>query len=294
MSQATIDPTVTSEWLFRAEGQIFGPVPESKLVELLLEGRLDATSEVAPEGGAWRRLGEVPRFVVHVKKAEARARVEAEVTGARRLKRRRTALQGALAACAVAAVVALVGAGAWWLAVHRPWEKRSALLESFGDGIAIGEVSVGSGRAAADDELELPQATSGAPAAARPERRRTPAEARPGAAPRPRTSGDAEGGDLLAAAQYDPRRIQAVVSRRQGSLAPCLRDEAQRSPEFRGAIPVEFAVGNDGRVSALWIDEPRFKSGPLRDCLLARLKEWEFDRFPGQRPVVSLSFRIGD
>jgi hypothetical protein len=89
------------------------------------------------------------------------------------------------------------------------------------------------------------------------------------------------------------RRIQEVVARRQGSLAPCLREEARRSPEWAGEIPIEFAVGNDGRVAALWIDEPRFKSGELRECLLRRLAEWEFDRFPGQRPVVSLAFRIG-
>jgi hypothetical protein len=58
-------------------------------------------------------------------------------------------------------------------------------------------------------------------------------------------------------------------------------------------VPIEFAIGNDGRVVQLWIDEPRFRKGPLEQCLTAALAAWRFDTFPGQRPTVSLAFRIG-
>jgi hypothetical protein len=102
----------------------------------------------------------------------------------------------------------------------------------------------------------------------------------------------ADGGDLVAA-QYDPARIQAVVAREQRTLAECFKAEASRSPDFAGNIPIEFAVGNDGRVSQLWIDVPQFKSGPLKDCLVRKLAAWRFDTFPGQRPTVALSFGIG-
>ena len=95
------------------------------------------------------------------------------------------------------------------------------------------------------------------------------------------------------AAQYDPARIQAVVAREQRTLAECFRAEAGRSPDFSGDIPLEFAVGNDGRVAQLWIDHPRFKSGPLKDCLVRKLGSWRFDTFPGQRPTVALTFGIG-
>ena len=287
----------TREWLFKSDGQVFGPVPEAQLVELLLQGRVTGETPISGSDGGWRPLNDVPGFLVHLRKAEAKARVEAEVTGARTIARRRSALQGAILALAALLLVGLFGAGAFFLAVRRPWERRSALLEDFGDGIAVSTARVGGGAraSAAEDEIAIPElpvagagvSQGGAPAA----KRRVASAARP-----PRSagsaSGSAEGGDLVMA-QYDPARIQAVVSHRQGSLAPCLRDEAHRSPEFAGEIPIDFAVGNEGRVVALWIDEPRFKSGELRDCLLRRLKEWEFDRFPGQRPVVSLSFRIG-
>jgi hypothetical protein len=62
---------------------------------------------------------------------------------------------------------------------------------------------------------------------------------------------------------------------------------------LRGRRAIEFAIGNDGKIAALWIDEPRFKQGLLRDCLQAALAGWRFDPFPGQRPTVSLAFRIG-
>jgi len=292
MSKDTLEMAVpaaasTREWLFKAEGQVFGPVPEAQLVELLFQGRIGGGTEVAGDDGAWRPLAQVPGFLVHLKKAEARARVEAEVTGARKLARRRSALQGTAAAVVVVALVAIVGAAAWFLATRRPWERRSNLLDDFGDGIAVGSVRVGGGpRAAADDEIAIPDL---AVADARPKRAGAP---RPPRAAGGGATGSAVGGELVLA-QYDPSRIQQVVARRQGSLAPCLREEASRSPEFAGEIPIEFAVGNDGKVSALWIDEPRFKSGPLRECILARLREWSFDPFPGQRPVVSLAFKIG-
>jgi hypothetical protein len=284
----TLETAITTrEWLFKDGAQIYGPVPETKLVELLLEGRVRGDTLVAGEDGAWRALADVPGFLVHLRKAEARARVEAEVTGAARIARRRTALQGSALVIAILLLVALVGTGAFLLATRR-WERRNALLDDLGDGIAVSSARVGGGAraTAGDDEIEIPELHPGSPGASA--KQRAPGVPRAHAGP---ATGTAEGGDLVMA-QYDPRRIQEVVARRQGSLAPCLRDEAKRSPEFSGDIPIEFAVGNDGRVAALWIDEPRFKSGPLRECLFARLREWSFDKFPGQRPVVSLSFRI--
>lgn len=97
----------------------------------------------------------------------------------------------------------------------------------------------------------------------------------------------------LVAAHFDERKIQAVVGREQRTLVPCFRAEASRSPDFQGDVPLEFAIGNDGRVAGIWIDEPRFRNGALRDCIAGALASWRFDPFPGQRPTVQLAFRIG-
>ncbi|HYQ80530.1 MAG TPA: AgmX/PglI C-terminal domain-containing protein [Anaeromyxobacteraceae bacterium] len=265
------------EWTFKKGGQVFGPVSARELVALLYRGELDGRTPVAGEDGAYHPLGQVPAFLVQVKKAEAQLRVEQEVTGARLLKRRRRVLRWT-----AAALLTVVGGGgglwlAWWLAASKPWEPRSRLLEDFGGGIAIASpVRVGGGRRAeAQAEVEIPAGAS----------RRLARPAQP-------ASGTAEGGELVAA-QYDVSHIQAVVGREQRTLAPCFREEARRSPDFAGEIPLEFAIGNDGRVVQLWIDQPRFKRGELYECLLRTLRGWAFKPFPGQRPTVSLSFRVG-
>ncbi len=289
----------TREWLFKAAGQVFGPMSEERLVELVMKGELQASSEVSADGEAWHALGSLAAFRVHLKKAEARARVEREVTSTRKLARRRTALQGAVAVLATVVVVASAGGAAWYLATRRPWEKRSSLLEDFGEGIAMSTVRVGAGRRAgsgSEDEIAVPLSAtspqSGPAPKAKPPSSVARAASRGGAPALAVGGAPPRGGEILKTARYDTGRIENVVARRRASLAPCLREEAGRSPEFSGEIPIEFAVGNDGRVAALWVDDPRFKSGPLRDCLSARLREWSFDPFPGERAVVSLSFRI--
>jgi hypothetical protein len=275
------------EWLFRRDGQVFGPVDSRALAAMLYRGEIDGRTAVSSGDGSWGALAEVPAFLLHVKKAEAGIRVEREVTGARQLRAR--AHRARLVALAVAALVLVGGAvGTALFVAARRARDASPLLEDFGAGIRIASAArVGvTGRAEQEDAFEVPlDAPQGASAA--PQRRRP---ARP-PAPGPAT-GAVDGGELVAAS-FDPKKIQAVVGREQRNLAPCFRAEADRSPDFRGEVPIEFAIGNDGKVAQLWIDEPRFKDGPLRECLLRALGAWRFDPFPGQRPTVSLAFGIG-
>ncbi len=276
------------EWLFRRDGQVFGPIDSRALAAMLYRGEIDAHTPVSAGDGAWSALGEVPAFVVHARKAEAGLRVEREVTGARLLRAR--ANRTRVVAAAVAGLLLVAGAvgGAVWFA--RRGRETSPLLEDFGAGIRVASAArVGvSSRADAEDEFEVPVA---APDAATPHPQRRRPRPAPGTAPGAGASGAVGGGELVAAS-FDPRRIQAVVGREQKSLAPCFRAEAARSPEFRGEVPIEFVIGNDGKVAQLWIDEPRFKEGPLRDCLLQALAAWRFDPFPGQRPTVSIAFGV--
>jgi len=273
------------EWLFRRDGQVFGPVDSRALAAMLYRGEIDGRTQVSGGDGSWSALGQVPAFLLHVKKAEAGIRVEREVTGARQLRAR--AHRRRLVALVVVALVLVGGATgtALWVAARRAVDT-SPLLEDFGAGIRIASAARVGVSARAEDEFEVP-VDAPAGAAQAPRRRQRPAPA-PGAG----AGGRVDGGDLVAAS-FDPRKIQAVVGREQRGLAPCFRAEAERSPEFRGDVPIEFVIGNDGRVAQLWIDEPRFKDGPLRECLLKALGAWRFDPFPGQRPTVSLAFGIG-
>lgn len=274
------------EWLFRRAGQVFGPVDSRGIAAMLYRGEIDGSTPLSSGDGAWRPLSDLSIFLVHAKKAEARLRVEREVTGERMLKARRRRRRTAGAAVAVLLLVAGAVGGVVFLT--RGVADTSPLLEDFGAGIRIASAArVGlSRRAAADDLVEV---TFAVPEAERSTQRRRPRPAGPAA---PAAQGAVDGGDLVAA-QFDGRKIQAVVGREQRTLAPCFRAEAARSPDFEGDVPIEFAIGNDGRVAQLWIDEPRFRNGALHECLKGALAAWRFDAFPGQRPTVSLAFRIG-
>jgi hypothetical protein len=281
------DPNLEGgEWLFRRAGQVFGPVDSRGMAAMLYRGEIDGTTPLSPGDGTWRPLAEVSIFLVHAKKAEAGLRVEREVTGARLLRARTQRRKVALAVAGVLLLVAASVGGVLWLT--REQGKTSALLEDFGAGIRIASAArVGVSRREAPDDLV--EVTLAGPEAERTAQRRLAKRTAPVA---PASSGAVDGGDLVLA-QFDEKKIQAVVGREQRTLAPCFRAEAARSPEFEGDVPIEFAIGNDGKVAQLWIDEPRFKQGALRDCLQAALAGWRFDPFPGQRPTVSLAFRIG-
>jgi hypothetical protein len=284
------DPALEGgEWLFRRDGQVFGPIDSRAVAAMLYRGELDPRTPVSGGDGIWRPLDEVSIFLVHAKKAEAGLRVEREVTGARQLRARRNRRR----ALALGAAAILLVAGAVGVALHlaRRARETSPLLEDFGAGIRIASAArVGVSARAAEEELAIPFDDAGRARGAG--QRARPARPGAGAGASASASGSVDGGELVAA-QFDPRKIQAVVGREQRTLVPCFRAEAERSPEFRGDVPIEFAIGNDGRIAQLWIDEPRFRDGALRDCLQRALAAWRFDPFPGQRPTVSLAFGIG-
>ncbi|MFT3915941.1 MAG: AgmX/PglI C-terminal domain-containing protein [Anaeromyxobacteraceae bacterium] len=200
-------------------------------------------------------------------------------------------------------LVAVAGAGVGAWVVTRP-STGSALLEDFGEGLRIvsaARVGVSRRAAAAGDEVEValePLPVNGAQPGARAARRDRPSQgADAGATARPPAgrpaAGTAQGEDLVLEARFDASAIQAGVARQQRTLVPCFREQAARDPEYRGQVPLEFTIGNDGRIAALWIDEPRFRTGPLRDCVQKALAGWRFDPFPGQRPTVQLAFGVG-
>jgi hypothetical protein len=84
-----------------------------------------------------------------------------------------------------------------------------------------------------------------------------------------------------------------VVAQQQRTLHRCFKEEMERRPGFSARVPMEFTIGNEGRVVQLWVDHPQLKRGPLYDCLLGELRRWPFKPFQGERPSVNLSFNIG-
>jgi hypothetical protein len=275
------DPALEGgDWLFKKDGHVYGPVEGRRLATLLYRGEVTGLTLVSSGDGSWHPLAQVGPFLVHVHKAEATRRVEQEVTGRRALKARQARTKGV--GLVVAAALAVVGAAAVAFLLGRSRVERSALLDDFGAGVSIvASARVAVARTAASDEVEV---VLGGPA---PQRRDVRSEPRAG-----RSSGAVAEGDLVET-QFDAGRIQAVVAARQRTLARCLHEHSERAPDFSGEVPLEFTVGNEGRVVRVAVTDPRLRQGPLHDCFEQVLSTWTFDRFPGQRPTVSLVFRVG-
>src|SRR6266852_2172102 len=257
------------QWLFRQGGLVLGPLLTEQIIEKLYSGTLDGNTEIAPIGQThYRPLAQLDVFKVDLAKAQAKLRVVAIV--------------------ATAAAIAAVGAatGARYLAVYSPFKVERL------DEISVEPPTIGLAKArlAAEDLLDYPL-SSGDPnrrrALARLQDRskRGQSRAEPGAG-----EADADG---LRTGAFDRTAINAVVASRQKMLYPCVADEAGKHPGLATKIPIEFVIGNDGRVSKVWVDHSLFKDTALGDCLLKELQKWPFRAYEGERATVGLSFRVG-
>lgn len=288
--------TTGGEWVFKQDGMLFGPVPAKTLVDKLYAGELDGETPIAPEGGEFRRLREVPFFVVHVAKAEAKRRVdhEAQRHAASDTAKSRLRLFATLAVGLV--VVGGAVAGVRHVVLNRALANAPAELADVD--IEISPPLIALAAAAPRDDsgefVDYVDVPDGAP------------DKRPVAgtgAPRPRP--DKPGGaaasttrkpfdeENITEAKYDQGAINRVVQNKQSTLFTCLKAEVGRDPNFRGQVPLTFTIANDGSIATLWIDKPGYKTGPLYDCMKQQFSGWRFPSFEGERPSVSLSFKVG-
>jgi hypothetical protein len=284
-------------WLFRQGELILGPVPAAKIVEKIYSHELDAKSEVQAMGsGRFQRLAEVDGFKVHLAKADAKKRVDhvAKTTEASANKRRNTAI-GITAGVLLAIGVGVVVVGNY-LAVHTPGKSSEEM--AYGDLISVEAPTISRAKRSGNDEELVDYPGLGGPkkpiAVAqkdkpdRPDRPDRPA----GTTNKPKLNNEtAEDSDGLQMAKFDQGTINTVVKSHQRSLFPCLAQI--NKPGQMQKIPIEFVIGNNGRVSKVWVDHPDYKSGTLPECLLKELQKWPFKNYDGEQATVSLSFNIG-
>ena len=307
-----------TQWLFRQGDLVLGPVTGQQLVDKLYAGALAGDTEVSSTGSTgFRKLKDVEGFQLHVLQAAIRLRVEAE---ARQARARRT--QRRLVSASVGLVLlAVLGLGAWYLSRYlKVYLAGSAADQELS--IQVDPPVITPARRSLPEELfeypgekRAPVKTAEAPSD-RDDRAdgkgdgkadgkgdgkgdgKTPEKVaslgpkeRPGKRPTGRVSTDADG--LATEVNYDLGAINRVVKSNQASLHKCFKEESERRPGFAAKVPLEFTIGNDGRVAQLWIDNPQLKKGALFECLFTELKKWPFKAYTGERATVNLAFTIG-
>lgn len=281
--------TSGGEWLFRQNDIVLGPLPAHLLIEKLYAGEVDGRTEVTRMGqNSYQRISEIDFFKLHLAKAEAKLRVDA--TARAEQARTTRALTTKMSVGLVVSLALLVGAGfgANYLAVHKPWKNADEL--AFAD-ISIDPPEIKSAASRIDDEglLEYPTGSPNRPGGGRRADRGRGADHGTGAKPGPVP----EEPDGLMTEQFDRAAINQVVERNKIKLHPCLAAEAARKPGLVATIPIEFTVGNDGKVGKIWVDNPDFKDGSLPECLAREFKSWKFKPYEGEQANVGLRFNIG-
>jgi hypothetical protein len=261
-----------TRWVFKQDGQLYGPVDTEFLEARLRSGELGPEALVAPEHGPFAPIGTVEPFVTLAAEMAARRRMEA----ARKAARRRIVLAFS-AVAGVGAIAGLLGLGREDPLARK--ELRAIPIEALPMEVRVVD--------AAEEDEEVYRDL--------PRERATPSlAATTAASPRPMREASAKDAkDLTVETHYDGAVIERVVASHRDRLLPCLRTQAEADPTFRGEIPLSFVVGNDGRVARLWVDRVGYRDGPLHACLLEELRRWNFPSFEGQRPAISLRFRVG-
>jgi len=274
------------QWLFRQAGLVLGPLLTEQIIEKLYLGALDGNTEVAAVGqNVFRHLAQIDVFKVDLAKAQAKLRVD-RIVGAERSKRaRRRNFKVVIVATLAAAAAVGAARGAKYLAVYTPF--RMERLEEIS--VEPPTIGLAKARLESEDLLDYPSSDANR----RKALARLQERSRRGQSTRADPGSPEADSDGLRTGAFDRAAINAVVASRQKMLYPCVADEAGKHPGLDTKIPIEFVIGNDGRVSKVWVDHSVFRDGPLAGCLLKELQKWPFKAYDGERATVGLSFRVG-
>ncbi len=274
-------------WLFRDGDLILGPVPAQQLIDKLYSGELSSQTEVQLMGSdRFRRIAEVGDFKVHVAKAEAKGRVDAQAREHQSQLKKRLKRGVAI----VAGILVLLGGGVAtlgnYLAVHTPGQSAEEM--AWGD-ITIDAPTISKAKRRVDDEMvDYQGGTKKSPSGA-------VAAARAPVGPKSTNAGTRSGSgnsdpDGMQMGEVDEAGINAVVAKNKATLIPCIKSIAK--PGVFLKIPIEFSIAEAGKVSKVWIDNAELKDSGLQECVLKELQKWPF-KAAHSGNSVNLSFNVG-
>ncbi len=274
-------------WLYRDGDLILGPVPAQAIIDKLYTGELQPATEVQALGsGRFQKLVDVPEFKVHVAKAEAKKRVDAQELAHHddvKASRNKAITIGAVAIVTIGVIVALVGN---YLAKHS-FDGKSAEELAWGD-ITIDAPTISKARRGSDEEfVDYNGSGRKNPGTTTSGRTNPGTKTNPGDKPK-MGSADSDGMQM---AEIDEAGINGVVAANKAKLITCIRAVAKPGEFMK--IPIEFAIADGGKVSKVWVDNPSLKQdASFNDCLLKELQKWPFQaKHSGNS--VNLSFNVG-
>lgn len=273
--------TLDASWLYKLNGQIFGPVSSKVLLEKLYGGEVDAETPIAPQDGEFMALRRYGAFRLHLPKvAEHRAAAEEarkKERAAKNAKIRNWVIFGVV----ISALVGSVGYGVIHsIRTQRVEEAerktedeerriREEMIENLMASLTIDPPLI----ELADDEKQG--------AGAKGKRRRGAKKAKAGAV-------------LPPTVELTRGEIMEGVTEVFGGLKRCIVEQIQRDPEsVTDRIVLSFSVDNSGTVKNVDLEDRILRKSPIKDCIAGKLAQLKFRKYIGEVQNVEYPITIG-
>ncbi|HEY8270634.1 MAG TPA: AgmX/PglI C-terminal domain-containing protein [Pseudobdellovibrionaceae bacterium] len=78
------------------------------------------------------------------------------------------------------------------------------------------------------------------------------------------------------ASGLDRDQIAAVINRNLGQVRFCYEQGLQGDPNLNGRVAIAFVIGGNGAVKMASVDNSTMNAKAIEDCILMRLKTWQF------------------
>ncbi|AHI05629.1 hypothetical protein BDW_05615 [Bdellovibrio bacteriovorus W] len=85
----------------------------------------------------------------------------------------------------------------------------------------------------------------------------------------------------------DQDQIIAVINRNKGQITYCYEQGLRAQPTIGGRVAVSFIIGPNGKISKANVAESSLGSRTVENCMIARMKTWQFPR-----PVGAVSVDV--
>lgn len=74
----------------------------------------------------------------------------------------------------------------------------------------------------------------------------------------------------------DMDQIKAVINRNAGQIVYCYEQGLQGKPDLTGRVSVQFVINGGGRISIAKVAQTSLRSAQVENCMLAKMKTWQF------------------
>jgi hypothetical protein len=269
-----------SGWLYRYGGHVYGPVEESRLIELIMAGAVPGELEVARDGEEFHPASRVLRFQATV--AKARRLHGGKETGPYRKMRSAVLLLGV---CCV-----LGSLGAVFVEANAVLAQHEAAVE---DARGILEKAE---KAQDLPRLALTALPAKAPVVAkRGGADRSGVKRRPSRRPVRNADAEDEDDSMVATCERSDDEIIKTVERYLGKINTCILDGRERgeSGSLDGALTVAFVVRPTGSLVEFEVEGSSEHSNRMVNCLSRVFTRIKFARTGGTNCPVSLPITIG-